>query len=234
MKKITLLLAVSVLAFLLGVTSVFAILPENTTVTIQSTDATYVTSVVTASAQGGNITNMSLNQTIQSSYWHAFYGDVVKHIFLADSGASNLVYDWGAQNLGGWVYFTNATGIDWTAVVAGDATDRQDEDASLGLTGDPESVNSTFTDSTHPAIADVGGTIGANSAVGVNTNSNGGSSWDTVLLRGGAAANDAAIYAGSIQQENENYRGELVDYQLIVPVSQGTGLRTYNVYAGLE
>lgn len=234
MKKTMILLMVSVLAFALGASSVLGIIPDNTTVTVQSSDATYTTSAVTTNAQGGNITNMSMNQTIQSSYWHAFYGEVVKTIFLADSGATNIVYDWGSQALGGWIYFANDTGIDWTAVVAGDQTDRENEDATLGLTGDVESVNSTFTDTTHSAIADVGGGIALNTAVGVNTNSNGGTDWDTVLLRGGAGSGDAAIYASEVQQDNQNYAGGIVDYQIMVPVSFSTGLRTYNVYAGLE
>lgn len=234
MKKTMILMMVSVLAFVLAATSAVAILPDNTTLTVQSYDSPFATTGATADAQGGNITNISMNQTVQSSYWQAFYGEVVKNIFLADSGASNIVYDWGSQALGGWVYFANATGIDWSTVVAGDQTDRENEDVTLGLTGDTESVNNTLTDSTHAQIDDVGGDIGANTAVGANTNSNGGTDWDTVFLRGGAGIGDAAIYAGNVNQGNENYAGVAVDYQVIVPTAQSTGLRTYNVYAGLE
>ncbi len=234
MKKTMILLLVSVLAFALGATSVFGIIPDNTTLTFQNDDATFVTTGATTAAQGGNITNLSLNQTAQTNYWHAFYGDVVKHIFLADTAATNVVYDWGSQALGGWIYFANATGIDWTAVVLGDQTDRENEDATLGLGAEVENVNDTFTDTTHSAIADIGGGLAGNTGFGVDTNSNGGTDWDTVLLRGGAGADSAAIYASEVQQDNQNYAGANVDYQIMVPVAQATGVRTYSVYAGLE
>lgn len=226
MKKIILILLTLAL-FVLGVTSVLAVTPDNTTFTVEGYDAPYTGSAqLSLTAAGGNITDVSINQSAQTSAWNAFYGDVIKTIVL--QSGSDIVYNWGAQDLGGWVYFANDTSIDWSTVSAGTATERETEDSYLSLTGDADSVNNTFGAVTHALITGVGGGIGANTATGVTTNSLGGTDWTTILLAG---ASGEAIYGGAIQQDNQNYKGDLVDYQLIVPVS---GTRTYTVYAGLE
>lgn len=176
-----------------------------------------------------------MNQQVQSSYWHAFYGDIVKTVVLADTAASNIVYDWGAQSVTGWIYFANESGINWETIVAGDATDKADEDASLGLSG-IESVVNTLSLQSHPEITDfntANDDIAANAAFGVNTSNGLIDDWATILLREDATASAPAIYASQVRSAN-NYVGDAVDYQIMVPVDQTLGVRTYNVYAGLE
>ena len=44
--------------------------------------------------------------------------------------------------------------------------------------------------------------------------------------------NNGKVYAGITNQANENYAGELADYQVMIPT--GTGTRTYYVYVALS
>lgn len=232
MKKTIILLLVSVLAVVFGSVAVLGAVPNGTTYTFVADDVTFTSDAPdTISAEGGNITNISASVRQQSSYWHAFYGDIVKQIFLADSGASNLVYDWGSQALNGWIFFSNESSVDWSGVAAATNADLAAENVELSLGNDAENITNTLALQTHNAIADIGaGPIPADTSFNVNTTSQtAGVEWSTVFLTGGTAA----IYGGEVVQDQLSYSGNTVDFQVMVPVAS-TGSRTYNIYAGIE
>lgn len=182
-------------------------------------------------AVGGNISQMNLSITIQSMYWAGVFGNVSHSLALA--GNSNTFYSW-QSSIGstGAVLFSNSSNVDWDSITVGTNTTRENEDALLTLTGNVDSVNSTFGYQNNINSLNISGTvIPASSAPAINTSSNGGTNWETILLHDGANP----VYAGVINQSsNENYDGVVSDFQVMVPVDGATNTRTYFLYAAIQ
>lgn len=185
----------------------------------------------TINAVGGNITTMDVTMDIQTFFWTGFFGNVTHNIVL--EGDTSSFYDWTTPvDSTGVVLFANNSNVDWSnlAVSLADETIKEEEDTALGLTGEADSVNNTFTNTNTAAFNVSGLEVNAGDTWSVNTTSTGTSDWETALLH--TTIQNDKIYAGVIQQENENYDGTLVDYQAMVPVDS-TGTRTYYLYAAL-
>jgi len=183
-------------------------------------------------AYGGNITNFDLYTPVQTLYWVGYFGEVNKSTQLA--GASATFYTWTetTDSTTGVVLFVNDTGVNWGAGITGGlAADREAEDTTLGLTGEPDAVNETFTlTNTNGFTLDANPAIDPTDAVSVNTSSNGGDEWETCLLTQAGLT----IYAGIMNADNENYAGDAADFQVMVPVDGTTKTRTYYLYTSLD
>ena len=182
-------------------------------------------------AIGGNITRMNVTMEKQTSHWGGFFGNVT-HSLLLDAAGSTF-YNWAnAIDSTGVVIFANSTNVNWDNLLGATETYREEEDTALNLTGERDSVNSTFTDTNSAEINISGNTISPGSASAVNTQSEGGNPWETSLIR--STSTSAKLYASVIQQNNQNYAGNPVDYQAMVPVTSGSNnARTYYLYAAL-
>lgn len=180
-------------------------------------------------AYGANITHFNITVEVSTLAWTGLYGMVTNSLLLEGTG-DNTFYTWGTQDSTGTVFFSTDNNVDWGSIQAGDQTLRESEDTALGMTGDADAVNNTLT-GTNSGIISIGGTdIAATSAPTAVTLSNGGTNWETVLLTDGVDP----VYATPIQQDNENYAGDAVDFQTMVPVDTGSGYsRTYYIYAAV-
>lgn len=181
-------------------------------------------------AYSGNITHFDINVELSTLYWVGFFGNVTKTTTL--TGGTNDFYSWGsADATTGTVLLSNSTNVDWASIGAGAASHAQAEDAALGIGAVPDNVTSTLS-STYTGSFTISGTTisSADNAVSVNTTSNGGTAWQTVLLND--ANTNAAVYANPIIDNNPNYAGVASDFQLMVPVG-GTS-RVYYMYAALD
>lgn len=178
-------------------------------------------------ATGGNITQTNFTIEQQTSFWAGFYGNVTQFPVL--EGGTNNFYTWtgGISFTQGFVIFVNESTVDWGAVTFTSFVQREAEDTALGLTGEVDSVNNTFTLTNTAAINISGTIIAAGSAASVNTS--GGTEWETVMVR--ETTSDLVLYTAVLNPGNTNYAGVTSDYQAMIP-TDGTQ-RTYYVYVGL-
>ena len=182
-------------------------------------------------ATGGNITQTNFTIEQQTSYWAGFYGNVSQFPVL--EGNTNNFFTWtgGISFTGGYVMFVNESTVDWNNIVVANQVQRQAEDTALGLTGEPDSVDNTFTLTNNAQLNVSGNVFAPGATVSVNTSSTGGNpDWETVMLRD--TTNSLILYGAVINPGNPNYAGQASDYQAMVP-TDGTQ-RTYYVYIGLE
>lgn len=223
MRKELLIIAViiAVVAFATAATAA----TTGMTVTPVANDTATTASADSVIAIGGNITNIDIDATLQSTNWAGFFGDVTGTLTLA--GSSNTFYSWGSINTG-YILFANASTVDWASGVAiGNSATRTAEDTAIGLTGLTDSVNNTFTDTTDMNGITIGvTTFGAGSAVSANSNST-GVDWTTFLLTSGTTR----LYGCAINQSGLDYEGNAADFQLLVPSGAS---RTYYVFADLQ
>lgn len=180
-------------------------------------------------AYGGNISSFNLSLEVQTPYWVGYFGSVTHSTSLADD-SSNTFYDWGSTASTGYVMLSSSVTVDWASLIAGVGGHATAEDTALGLTGLAESVANTFTTSNTAVVNISGSDIGATTALAVNTTSNGGSEWQTILTFDGVDR----VYVGPIQQDNENYAGNPADFQVLVPVDGTTHSRTYYLYMAIN
>ena len=180
-------------------------------------------------AVGGNISNVDFQAEEQTSVWGGFFGSISRIPVLY--GGTNEFYTWTGtvSYTTGYVLFANSSSVDWGNVIAGGTTQAGEEDTALGLSGDADSVANTFTSHNSVAI-NLTNDVSAGSALSVNTSSQGGTDWETVLLY--ETGTNSKIYTGIVQQGNNNYAGVASDYQVMVPTDGTT--RTYYVFLALE
>jgi hypothetical protein len=222
MRKEILIIAiiVAVIAFATAATAA----TTGMTVSHVANDTATVASADSVVAIGGNITNIDVDATLQSSNWAGFFGDVTGTLTLA--GASNTFYSWGSINTG-YILFANASTVNWAGgIAAGNGATITAEDTATGLTGLTDSISNTFTDTTDLSGATIGVTVGLGSPVSANSTST-GQDWPTYLLTAGSTR----LYGTTINQTGLDYAGNAADFQLLVPTGAS---RTYYVFADLQ
>lgn len=179
--------------------------------TATSTDSVDLTS--------GSITQANLNTTQSTFRWVGLLGNVTGNIVLGDS-ASNILYQWTAR--GNIVFASEAATINWSGLVAGSvanapgyltttASDNYTNTFDAAPTLLPSNI---FTGITAPAAETTGG-------------------WETLHLYDGTEN----IWAGIVRDAVASYRGDTVDFQMIIPedgVGGDTTPTTYNLWVELE
>jgi hypothetical protein len=213
--------------FVMAIGAFAASTPDGATLTQGASTAISVSNTVNnITAQGGNYTELNASYLMVTDNWQIVYGQLFFNISFADG--SNVAYDWGQQNpSGGYIFFTNSTGIDWSALAAGTSTQEGNEDTALSLGSAADNVDNTFGSDTNTI------TIGSNTvsnADAVTTKNNAGTdTWKTAITYEGS---DIA-YCGFVSNDGTSFDGKTVDYQAMIPTSNG-GTRLYYVYLALE
>ncbi|MBN1275842.1 hypothetical protein JXA12_06165 [Candidatus Woesearchaeota archaeon] len=224
-KRLTLIM-VSALALALTASIGAAADARNVTMTFGANETQAALTQQILTANGGNITNMNVTQNIQTMKWQGYYGNVTNSLQLA--GASGTFYEWTTTGTG-WILLANSSSVSWGSLLLAGAAHAAEEDTFLGLSAGLDNVSSTLNETNGADITINGVTISAGATLALQTESNGGTKWETSLLRSGTNK----IYAGTVNSGNQAYNGVSADYQLMVPVSS-TGVRTYYLYAALN
>ncbi|USN45074.1 MAG: hypothetical protein H6502_03350 [Candidatus Woesearchaeota archaeon] len=225
------LVAAVLVGALLAMSGVRAISTDGTNVNFVGNVTSTGSSPTTMTAYGGEVTPMNVSQVTNSNNWNAFVGNITQSLVLEGTSGTSI-YNWsGSVAPNGWIIFSNSSSFDFaTAAFATNAGTAVGEDNYLSLGVTPDNVSSTFSSAAgNPAIVLDSSTVGADSTINITTNSLGGTDWGEYLIVDGNA--DVA-YVGDINNNNEDYKGDPVDYQVIVPVNSGTN-RVYYVYAAV-
>ncbi|HDP73999.1 MAG TPA: hypothetical protein ENN46_03545 [Candidatus Woesearchaeota archaeon] len=179
-------------------------------------------------AQGGNVTELTISQDVQTRLWQAFYGNLTGEVALKDSAGTSTVYDWGALSFTkAYVFMTRLASVDWTNITGADVGEIEAEDVALSMDDKTEAVNKTKVDGSAWDNIEYGT---ENIAVLFGINMASGSGWRSPLLYDGT--NDGIIYSVYVNTTGQAFNSQDADYQIIVPT--GNVNRDYYVYAFLE
>jgi hypothetical protein len=167
-------------------------------------------------AQGGNMTELTINASLLSRYWQGFYGTVGAEIYLRD-GAGSTLYDWRAASPEGEVYATRAIDVNFAEINCSSAADITKEEAYLGQnSSDIESVRNTFSKDSHPAFNVGGVSIDADSCNATNlyVNSSSQDSDFYEVLLSDAASN--MVYTALLDPDTIGFDNSSYDFEMLV------------------
>jgi len=186
---------------------------ENATVSVGATgNLTEGSESVSApvTAQGGNVTNVDIETNVSTTKWQGFYGNVSGNLVLGLN--TNVLYDFGSGAVvANTIYATQNSSFNFAGLNEGNATD---VDNVFGFTtgGDPDQAVDVFTIQTSPDTL-------------VNTNSTtlADGNFQCFLANDGNEGNETYMAFGGIVNANQaGFNGQLMDYELLVPVRAGT------------
>ncbi len=183
----------------------------------------------TNTAQGGNVTELDISARTQSDNWQGYWGQVTGWIVLEDDSGDQF-YNWSVLTPSGEVYATrNTTTPAFGGMACGGMAS---EDTELGLTGEDDSVASTYTENAAGAYTIAGNSVDCSGSL--NTEhawQDDGSDFagEMALLNDGA---NRWVYMALISNDANGFEGSAVDFQLMVPTTN-SGTADYYFYAEL-
>ncbi|MBS3142879.1 hypothetical protein J4464_05835 [Candidatus Woesearchaeota archaeon] len=165
---------------------------------------------------GGSILTLDINATTQNYRWKGFVGNVTGELALLDSALNRLV-TWNVQTITGELYATrNSTLITWSAVQCANNSVIAAEQEALNITTtDVDSINTTFSGTTHRGFY-IGITqIAANTcrATALNVNNTQQSNYFQEIL---LSDRGNLIYTSLLENATYGFNNQTYDFQMIV------------------
>jgi hypothetical protein len=194
---------------------------------------------------GGSIITISLDAVQQNPGWKAYVGNISGSLVLQDASAMSI-YEWtmASAALGGSIFISRASSINWTPIRCATSGEVVAEDAALGFNPSiADSVNMTFNNTVHKGMPISGiGTINNNTCRSTATFVNATrqvvsdtSKFQEILL----SDTSSLVYGTFIDQDSSGFstnstNGITYDYQLIVGDPKNITSYTYYFYADLS
>lgn len=189
------------------------------TTTVGSSGTLTAVTAQTATAIGGNVTNVDVETNLSTLKWQGFYGNVSGQVSLGSG--SDIFYNFGSAEFQ-TLYVTTGTDTVWTSLVAG-TTASVDTLWNFGVASDVDQSVDIFTTTA--------GTFGGVASVPNATIGNFGMG---VLNDGATAAKTDIVFASNINNAGAvGFYGNTYNYQIMVPVETTTP-ETYYFYVSLE
>ena len=176
------------------------------------------------SAQGGNVTQITINASSITKRWQGYYGNISGRIRL-DDAQGNTMYDWTNAGFSpiGTIFAANQTVTDWSNVIClnltGDDIPRQGINATIleqmyGMAlSDGDGVDETFAGTESITI----GTTTLSNCPSTHIYQNNQSQntvWNETLLTQNQSR--SVIYAAKVDQDTVGFDGKTWDFQMIV------------------
>lgn len=223
MGAVLLLLAFGLgFALPVGATSVTA----GTPVTLSSVSAG------TASAWGGNITQVNLTINSSTLHWQAFYGTVNGSLRLA-ANATAAVKIWSVSTITGQIYASQSSNIDFTLVNSTGVNLSNTDSAFSFLSGAADSATNSGTNNANPAFNVSQYPVSANSRPVITTmNGSGAQAWQEVVLTTDNTTASKYVFTGLLNNSGNSFSNVSAQFQIIVPANQvgTTAATTYYFY----
>lgn len=176
------------------------------------------------SAQGGNVTRITINGSSITKRWQGYYGNITGRITL-DDAQGNTMYDWTNAGFApvGTIFAANQTVTDWSNVICvnltGNNTAKQGINATIleqmygmALT-DGDGIDETFAGTESITI----GTTTLSDCPSTHIYQNNQSQnnfWNETLLTQNQSR--SVIYAAKVDQDQVGFDGNTWDFQMIV------------------
>ncbi|MCK5282030.1 MAG: hypothetical protein KAK00_01345 [Nanoarchaeota archaeon] len=197
----------------------------------------------TIQAQGGNVTQLTINTTSLTANWQGYYGNI-SGIITLDDGDGNTLYDWYDETISlvGEIYAANQSGITWSDVICVNLTGN----GTTGYSGINQTVLEDMYDISHSAkdgfdetfdseINITIGSTGLGACPGTHLyvdNSSQTERWNETLLTENATG--AVIFAVAVEENDPGFNGKQWDFQMIVAEDgSSAGSTPYSFYIEL-
>jgi len=186
---------------------------------ISSSRANLTSTMKSAPAEAGNVTELFIDANSITTAWQGYYGNISGSIILADAQGNNF-YVWNGSTASGEVYASRNDTVDWTTINCTNSTGVAAENLYLDRTDtSPDSVNNTFITTSHPPL--VVGTRTLNGCFSTRaygpTGPGGDDFWNVLLSDGDGAGK--TVYATIINRTTLSYRNLPTDFELLVGVN---------------
>ncbi len=227
MRKILALFAV-----ILAVSGVaMAMVAVNVTASDQTRWENNITGVASWSTQGGNITELLIDEQKLTDRWAGFYGNVTASVILRDNTSAEWLYIWTANstNISGEFCASTDSAFDFASAVGANAVDI---DSVWGFAGGLDLAVNTFDDGTCNLTIDQD----ANNVTGIQADGDSSLSGYTSCAIADTATptvkGDFAFCANALGTGN-NFKGEPVNFEFMVATNE-TGSETYYFFMELD
>jgi hypothetical protein len=219
-------LLIATLLFIVALTTSFveaAPTAPTTLTTVQSSSRDLSTvAAQSASAQGGNVTEINIAAITITKSWQGYYGNITGQITLQD-GNNNTFYNWSLTSMSGRVYATRNGSISWAVINCTNAGNRTNEETYLGqVASDSDSVSNTYSGSSHPAFNVSTSQINTDSCYttrGYVNNNSQGANYTMILLQ----SRSDIIYTGIMNKSVVGFDGRQHDFELLVGENERSG-----------
>jgi hypothetical protein len=230
-KMIIIALAVS-LSLLLIMESTLGVVSPPTSLTQVASSRRDLSTLANqnVNAQAGNVTQLSITALSVTKTWQGYYGNISGAIVLQNSN-NKTFYNWTMASASGKIFASRASNAVFTAVNCTNSTQRGTEETALGVvTGDADSVASTFSGNTHPAFSVGTQSITANQCNATNAFGSTGpqaANFFQVLL---SDSSSNTIYTTILNGSRAGFDGSNWDFELLVGQNGHAGGSTVTPY----
>lgn len=229
------------LGILLAIAIVLSALPghavDGVTILSNTTESPAPQSAASLTTAGGSFTTLLLNATSQTMKWKAYVGNVTGQLQLQDA-SDFTIYDWALTSIPGEVYASRNNSISWSQIQCAQNSTIGSEEVQLNInTLDVDSINRTFSNTTHQAFYVETTLISASSCRAIATYKNNArqspsatADFQEILL------DDTShlVYATILENDVIGYNNGRFDFQMIVPEDPtSTTPHTYYFWAEL-
>ena len=204
---------------------------------VSSSKGSITNSARLVQAEAGNVSEVNITANSITKAWQGYFGNVTGTILLADSLGNNF-YTWNNTNIRGEIYASRSSVVSWGTINCTNASNLTSENTYLGkLSTDPDSVNNTFTSTSHPNITV--GTTTLSNCFSTQAYGNGGPTganfWNVLLSDGNGIGN--VVYTTFINKSTTSFQNGKTDFELLVGEngnSTSTAPTPYFFYAELD
>jgi hypothetical protein len=173
----------------------------------------------TASAWGGNITEVNLTINSSTLHWQGFYGTITAGLRLAGPN-NNSMKTWSVSTIKGQVYASTSNNVDFTQLSTVDGALTDLDTAFSFLSGEDDSAANTGTDDANSEFLVGQYVVSANSRPKITTHSNESSDvWEQVIAwhDTNTSDNESYVFVGILNNSGKAFNGADANYQIIVP-----------------
>lgn len=178
----------------------------------------------------GNVTEVALDSNVSTIRWAGLVGNVSGNIVLGDSN-ENVLYEWVSSGL--MVYASELSSPDWSNLADANTAAVTTDYAHLANANEVDNYTETFNN----AAEDIGSLIfNLTSDYAWTYDDTETQTWKTYSLTDGTGGTDI-VFAGRVSEDGTDFRGNTVDFQMIVPEDgtalSGAGATNYNLWVEL-
>ncbi len=179
---------------------------------------------------GGTITNADINATTQNFRWKGFVGNISGKMALMD-GSFSALFSWDIVTVSGEIYATRSPSvIDWSTIACADNSMIETEQTALNITTSKEdSINNTFSASTHSQFYVGSVKMSANTCRAITLNVNNtkqSTDFQEVLLKDSSSI----VYASLLENSTYGFNNQSYDFQMIVAENALEGAQSNTAY----
>ncbi|PIT84156.1 hypothetical protein COU37_04815 [Candidatus Micrarchaeota archaeon CG10_big_fil_rev_8_21_14_0_10_45_29] len=199
-----------------------AALPVGVTTVSAGTPVTLgALSPISASAWGGNVTELNLSIASVTLHWQGFYGSIVASLQIGTgSGLANgTLKQWNVSNISGQMYASRSSTVDFTVLNSTSSNLSNLDDAFSFLQGANDAAINSGSNSANPAFNIGQYAVSANSFPLITSRDDSGNEvWNEVIMRHATDGSPSDfVFVGILNNSGVAFNGDSAHFQIVVP-----------------